>query len=175
MSRSTHHLRNICIQGNRICRPLNEDKSWTLTFFGDPATPGLPTIFLSGVLLTPAMASFMQYRDEFNNTLGAGHRCWLPGGMAPLCCGGKPCDKNCCCRERNCCSSSATTWIEVHFPLFRLLPRPRHLSQRQVFFQCQTWVWLSRQCSIGLVSRCKKGKSDTYNHVKQNNHLCMFS
>ena len=39
---------------------------------------------------------------------------------------------------------------------------PRHLCQQQVFFQCQTWVWRSHQCSIGLVSRWKKEKSATY-------------
>ena len=96
--------------------------------------------------------------------------CWPPVGIAPLCWGGKPCDKNCCCRDRNCCSSSATTWIttliKIHLTVFFFFTFsldikmfsawPRHLCQQQVFFQCQTWVWRSHRCSIGLVSRWRK-------------------
>ena len=105
--------------------------------------------------------SYVAYLVLSNNSCFSELSCWPPVGMAPLCWGGKPCDKNCCCRERNCCSSSATTWIStwlksispfsLDIKMFSALPQ--HLCQQQVFFQCQTWVGRSHRCSIGLVSR----------------------
>ena len=55
----------------------------TLTFLGDPCTPGDPTFFRSGVFCTEVIPE-------------------TGGGAAPCC-------RYCCCRSRNCCSSSATT------------------------------------------------------------------
>ena len=67
------------------------------TFLGEPWTPGLPTTFLSGVFCTP-------------------------GGMAWPWLGGRPWARYCCCRARNCCSSSATTSTSLPGPGPVLLP-----------------------------------------------------
>ena len=176
---------------------LNEDKSWPLTFFGDPWTPGLPTTFLSGVFWTPARQTLRSC--TYGNTTY----------LNP--------NKNTCSHETHISSTFKTTAFVTcrhgSTLLWRQTLRQKLLLPRQKLllllchnldkvlliktpksfvlalnlrlnlnippsnrFSSNARHWSGYHISVVLVwSHAKKGKLATCDHSQSQSHLCIFS